>query len=106
MNKNKNTRSPIDPPTIEELSCLIGWPKGSNGETNELNAIKTYMNLCKKNGWGRMTQLANAIDDIWRNPGNDKIYQKQQAKHFKLLKWPPYQFEDTEDTEDTDDNNG
>lgn len=81
------TRKLDEPPSMEELECLIMWPKGSKGESQERNAIISHIEQCKINGWGRMTQIAEWIDDIWRHPENVESYKKMQKKHFKDLDW-------------------
>ena len=76
-----------EPPTMKELECLICWPKGTIGETKERQAIQKFLELCKDRGFGRMAQIAEQIDDIWRNPEKVIKYQKMKKKHFKLCGW-------------------
>jgi hypothetical protein len=77
----------METPTFEEVECLVGWPKGTTGEFNDKIMLMTYMDLCKENGFGRMSQIAQQVDDIWRNPKKVAHYKKAQKKRFKLCGW-------------------
>ena len=82
---NSSKREWPDAPSFEELECLILWPKGTIGYNNELLAIKTLHNLCKAQGFGRIPQLANCIEEIWRDPNKVEEYKKLKEEHFKLM---------------------
>jgi len=71
----------LDRPTDEALKSLIMWPEGTVGYHNELNLLKQMRDMCDKHGYGRVPQLANAVEDLWRNPENIEKYQKEQKAH-------------------------
>lgn len=79
------TRRCSEPPTLEELQCLIMWPEGTNGAKRERALIDTLFYLCEEHGFGRVPQITAAIEDIWRNPENVKKYKKMQETHRKLI---------------------
>jgi len=74
-------------PSAEKLECLIRWPSGSQGETKERDMLKTYIDLCKENGFGRMSQIADEVEDIWRHPKSVAKYEKEKKNFFKELNW-------------------
>ena len=80
------TRRCDEPPTLEELECLMIWPEGTTGEKSERALINDLFNLCKKHGFGRVPQITAAIEEIWRNPASVKKYKKIQKTHRKLMR--------------------
>ena len=72
-------------PTIEQLKSLIMWPEGTVGYQNELDMLVKMHALCEKHGYGRVPQIANAIEDIWRNPENVEKYLKEQKAYNDLM---------------------
>ena len=89
-------------PTLEELDCLIMWPEGSVGETQDRRTLFILLKLCRDTGFGRIPQLANAIEDIWRHPEAVKKHKKQQTEHRKLMK----DYEKTLNTDTNADHDG
>lgn len=65
--------------------CLNGWPDGTVGHHNETELIKQLNDLCQKHGYGRISQLADEIEDIWRDSSKKDIYIKQRAARMKLI---------------------
>jgi hypothetical protein len=72
-------------PTIEQIKSLIRWPEGTVGYQNELDMLIKMRALCEEYGYGRVPQIANAIEDIWRNPENVEKYLKEQKAHNDLM---------------------
>lgn len=72
-------------PTVEELECLIVWPKGSVGETTERKILLSLLSLCKEHGFGRITQLASEIEEIWRDPNKIKKYEFMKKIHMEQM---------------------
>jgi len=72
-------------PTIEQLKSLIMWPEGTVGYQNELDMLTKMRALCEEHGYGRVPQIANAIEDIWRNPENVEKYLKEQKAYNDLM---------------------
>ena len=70
------TRSLLEPPTIQEASCLIQWPKGSPGFDQEKHVLEIMIALCGMIGFGRFGQLAVTLEDLWRYPERGPFYQK------------------------------
>jgi len=70
----------------EDVECLVMWPSGSRGEQNERIVLKRLLQLCNENGYGRVSQLAEQIEDIWRNEEEAKIkYQKHKDGHLAFM---------------------
>jgi hypothetical protein len=77
--------SPIEGVDPADLHCLILWPEGSRGWAKEERLITLLNLLCKEYGYGRVPQLAAAIEDIWRNPERTEHYRRQQADHLEFM---------------------
>lgn len=75
----------MEQPTLKQLECLISWPAGSVGEQQEMVAIAVLLSLCRKHGFGRVPQLACAIEDIWRNPDRIKHYAEVKSQHLDFM---------------------
>lgn len=71
--------------TDEQLKSLIMWREGTVGYYNELNLLKQMRAQCEEHGYGRVPQLAKAIEDLWRNPENIDKYLKEQKAHNDLM---------------------
>jgi hypothetical protein len=67
-------------PTSEEAQCLNGWPEGTVGHKMEEEAINQLLDMCKVNGFGRISQLASQLEDIWGNPEKIEVYRKSYAQ--------------------------
>ena len=80
-------RKQREKPTMEELECLISWPKDSKGYRQEHETLKTYLDLCEINGYGRMSQIAEQVQTIWEDPATIEQYQEEKIKRFKFLDW-------------------
>lgn len=72
-------------PTDAELSCLNSWPGGTNGYIQETELIHDLNELCKKHGYGRVPQVAQAINEIWNNPDEISKWLDYREKRLKLL---------------------
>jgi len=72
----------------EMLTCLILWPDGTLGYAQEKQVVRLLNQLCKEYGYGRVPQLAAAIEDIWRR-GSEGIGHHEAVKkeHFERMKW-------------------
>lgn len=77
-------KSSLDAPSLDELECLICWPKNTVGEREERALTKALLELCRQHGFGRVPQLAAQIEDIWRNPDKVMQYEKDKQDHIKL----------------------
>lgn len=73
----------MKPPTADQLDCLVLWPAGSKGEFDERRAVETLLALCEEHGFGRIPQLAEAINDIWHN-GEPAIKRSERKKRDHL----------------------
>ena len=83
----KVTRKWPDIPSLEDLECIISWPKGTAGYQNELEALGDLLRLCTMHGFGRLPQMANQIEDIWRNPEKVAEIKKERSQRFKAIGW-------------------
>jgi hypothetical protein len=72
-------------PDMEDLECINGWPSESCGFLNDKNAILDILELCKKHGFGRVSQLANQIEKIWRNPEKIMELRKEREEYLKIF---------------------
>ncbi len=70
---------------VNILDCLICWPKDSVGWYQEKQILSLLNDLCKKQGYGRIPQLANQIREIWENPEIVQKFLDQQAKRAKFM---------------------
>ena len=68
--------------TDEQLACLNSWPEGTVGHIQEQQLISVVHQLCKQHGYGRMAQLVQGIEEIWRNP--EEGGKKWQAFHERM----------------------
>lgn len=74
-------------PTIEDLECLIMWPKGTAGYWEERANIQELLKLCEDHGFGRIPQMAQQIEEIWR--GEEKAIKKMKKmkkEHFDSMR--------------------
>lgn len=74
-----------DIPSLEDLKCLVMFPEGTIGAQQEHELIETLYLLCRKHGFGRVPHLANAIEQIWREPEKIDAYRKMQRNHRKMM---------------------
>ena len=75
----------IDPVEKKELECLIRWPAGSPGEASERYVLHLLLDLCRKQGFGRIPQLVKQIQEIWRDPEKVKEFQKEKEEHLAFM---------------------
>lgn len=52
----------------EVLECLNSWPEGTEAHFSEQHLINTLNRMCQEHGYGRVPQIAAALEEIWRNP--------------------------------------
>lgn len=69
----------------QDLMVLNGWPEYALGFQEENQLIELLNELCKKHGYGRIAQLAEQIEDIWRNPEKLKEYAQARQKRIQEL---------------------
>lgn len=70
----------------EQIECINSWPNGTLGNSTERLVIQELNDLCKRFGYGRVPQIANALEEIWRNPEEGgKKWQDIQNQRMKLL---------------------
>jgi len=80
-------RRPLDRPTEEELQCLVDWPEGTTGNQDEKSMLKCLIALCDSQGFGRVHQMMNAIEEIWRDPKKVEKWKKLKTERFASLGW-------------------
>jgi len=61
------------------------WPEETVGHHKENAVIKELWLMSKKHGFGRIGQLAQQIEDIWRNSEKAAEYEKMRQDHLKLM---------------------
>ena len=74
-------------PTEKELNFLNCWPENTLGHQEEAQAIRALLKLCKFTGFGRIPQLAQGIEAIWRDKKALETYRISKKKHFRLMGW-------------------
>ena len=74
-------------PTLEDLECLNTYPKGTVGYWEERALVQDLLELCQKDGFGRVSQLSQLIEEIWRD-GDEAIsrMKEDKAKHFSRMR--------------------
>lgn len=75
-----------DAPSRTELECLITWPQGTVDAQEEREAIEGLLILCQKHGFGRIPQLANEIEDLWRFPEKRAGYKASKKARLDMLR--------------------
>lgn len=83
-------------PTLQDLECLICWPRGTVGYFCELQIVSNLLNMAKVHGFGRVSQLAQQMEDVWRNEGTARIkFEAAKKEHLQFMALketlPPYE---------------
>jgi hypothetical protein len=78
-------RSITDPVPFSEVACLNGWPDGTAGHQMDEHLIRQVLALCDVYGYGRIGQLAGAIEEIWRDPASRKKWEDMRTERMNLL---------------------
>jgi hypothetical protein len=55
------------------------FPRGSVGWDMELALAKILNALCEQHGYGRVSQMAQCIEKLWREPGSIEEYRAVKA---------------------------
>ncbi len=79
-------KDPMKTPSINDLECLILWPKGSVGYAEEYALVSSLLRLCDRHGYGRVPQLAAAIEEIWNDPSKRAVYEEMKKRHEDLMR--------------------
>lgn len=85
-NITKELRDIMQTPTIEQLYCLNGWPEGTVGWHKDNEIINILLHLMTDHGFGRVPQIAAAIEDIWRNDEAIPKYQKLRDEQLANIR--------------------
>ena len=78
------TRTPSNPPTVGELSCLNGWPEGTVGYRNDELLIMEVVQLCRQHGYGRVAQMVEGVHEIWRDPAAAEKWKAFRRERMSL----------------------
>ena len=66
---------------------IIMWPKGSIGYNQERVVVSDLLKMCKNNGFGRIPQMAQQIEAMWRDKEKaQKKFVAIKKKHFKMMR--------------------
>lgn len=77
----------IDNLTNEQIACLNSWPETVIGHAKDKLLIEEMNKLCIKFGYGRISQLAQGLEEIWRNPEEGgKKWQDFHDERMELIK--------------------
>lgn len=74
-----------DAPSIDELLCLNSWPEDTVGFHSENTLIMQIKKLCDTHGYGRMHQLLEEVNAIWRDPDMVEKYKKHRQQRLKMF---------------------
>jgi len=75
----------MNTPTLDDLKCLVTWPPGSRGEQEETVLVGQLLSLCQQHGFGRVAQLTERIEAIWRDPAVRCSEESSKRKHLAFL---------------------
>ena len=76
----------MDVPTIEDLDCIIFFPKGSKGYDEERAYLEELLALCEKHGFGRIPQAASWIEAIWYDKNKVESFKEAKKEHFRTMR--------------------
>ncbi len=77
----------MNPLNQDQIKCLNGWPSDCIGNIKDQILIEQLNYLCITHGYGRISQLAQALEEIWRDPDNGhKKWQKFHDERMTLVK--------------------
>jgi hypothetical protein len=62
------SKKAIGGPELEQLLGLNSFPPETVGYYQELYLLCALYRLCEENGYGRLYQLMEQINEIWRDP--------------------------------------
>lgn len=85
METSSTNRSWPDKVLDAELSCLVLWPPGTVGEREETELIRLLNRLAAQHGYGRVSQLMRAIEDIWYNRDRVAHYEQVKEDHLEFM---------------------
>ena len=70
---------------MDDVECLNIWPKNTKGYCDEYKLLSTLLLMCDEHGYGRIPQLCEQIEDIWRNPEKKESYAAMRDRHLKEM---------------------
>lgn len=79
---------------VELIDCLASWPPGTVGRAKDAALIRQLILLCREHGYGRIAQLAKALEEIWRFPEQAAHYRRDTERRLALFNLPA---EDSDD---------
>lgn len=77
----------LDPPTLEDLQCLIHWPDNTQKHASEEALVKMLLLLGKSHGFAHVAAQACAIKDIHTDPFHMKAHQMVKDAKFAEQGW-------------------
>ena len=78
-------RKPYDSITDEELNALVMWPDKTVGHRHELLVLKKLADIGNEIGYGRLSQLAEQLEDLWRHPEHIETYNKSRNEYIRQM---------------------
>ena len=76
----------IERPGFSELMSLNSWPEGTRGYYTDVELIHSLITLCNLHGYGRVHQLMEQIEEIWRNPESVSKFEKQRMDRLEMFR--------------------
>jgi hypothetical protein len=79
-------RRPSEPPSLQELlDCLGTYPEGTQGHLDETSLLTSIHSLCMNHGFGRVSQIAKAVEAIWLKNEDAGHAIRFYADHRRLM---------------------
>ena len=72
-------------PTEDDVRCLIMWPEKTVGYNAEYELVIKLLSMCREHGFGRVSQLAGQVEELWRNPEKKTDFYKIQKDQVDFL---------------------
>ena len=82
MGSRRESHGPVEE---DELDCLIIWPEHTVGFNSERSLVRLLNRLCQQHGYGRIPQLTEQIEALWRDPAKQAEFQAQRDAHLTQM---------------------
>lgn len=72
-------------PSPKDYDVLVMWPPGTRGESHERRLVSALHALAVEYGLGRLHQMVEGMEDLWRHPERRPAYEAVKARMVKDL---------------------
>lgn len=70
--------------TMDDARCLILWPEGTRGYDQDQAAIMYLLMVANTIGYGRLSQLAEQIRELWLHPERQAEFGAWRQEFLKM----------------------